>query len=150
MLRKFRQLLAPAPQEPQDPQERVRVATCVLLLEVANIDEEFSDEERNHLLMTMQERFQLSAEEAEELVSTADAARAGSIDLWQFTHSINETCGIPEKIHVMEEVWRMVCADGILDAHEDHLVRKVTKLLNLTHAEGIEAKLKVLEENRNG
>ena len=149
MLRKFRKLLQDDTPPPEDPEERIRVATCVLLLEVANIDQEFSDEERAHLFETIRGRFNLGREEAEELVDTARAAREGSVDLWQFTHSINEHFGIPEKVQIIEEIWRMVCADGMLDAHEDHLMRRLSHLLNLTHAQLIESKLKVFDEYRN-
>lgn len=149
MLGKFRKMLETEAQPPEDPEERVRLATCVLLLEVANVDKEFSDDERDHLLETMRVRFNLEGAEADELLSTAEATREGSIDLWQFTHSINEHCSIPEKIQIIEEIWRMICADGMLDAYEDHLVRRLSFLLNLTHAQLIDAKLKIFDEYRN-
>lgn len=150
MLKKFRRVLETDAAPDQDPAERVRVATSVILLEVANVDEEFTDEERNHLLETIRSRFDMDAAEADELLETARAARDGSVDLWQFTHSINEHCTIPEKIRIIEEVWRMICADGMLDAYEDHLVRRLSFLLNLTHAQLIDAKLKVFDEFRSG
>lgn len=148
MLRKFLKLLETGVEPVQDPQERVRVATAVILLEVANVDEEFSDEERRHLLETMRSRFDLDESEAGELLAAAQAAREGSVDLWHFTHSINEHCSIPEKVRIIEEVWRMICADGMLDAYEDHFVRRLSFLLNLTHAQLIDAKLKVFDEFR--
>lgn len=147
MLKKFLKAFpAEDARPPEDPEERVRVATCVLLLEVAHVDHEFTNEERAHLLETIRARFELGAEEARELVETAEAAREGSVDLWQFTHSLNEHCSIREKIQIIEEIWRMICADGMLDAYEDHLVRRLSYLLNLTHAQLIDAKLKVFDE----
>lgn len=149
MLKKFSKLFAPDSGPAQDPRERVRLATCVILLEVANVDLEFSEVERDHLVETIRARFDLSSSDAHELMATAQAARDKSVDLWQFTHSLNEHCSIAEKIDVIEEVWRVICADGMLDAYEDHLVRRLSFLLNLTHAQLIDAKLKALDEFRN-
>lgn len=149
MVIKFFQLLSREVQPPEDPRERIRIATCALLIETASIDDEFTGEERSHLLDTVRDRFHLDDTEAADLLNSAQAARDGSLDLWRFTHSLNELCGISEKIRIIEEVWRMICADGQLDAHEEHLVRRLSGLLNLTHADLIEAKLRIFDEYRN-
>ena len=44
----------------------------------------------------------------------------------------------------MELIWKVVYADGHLDQHEDYLAHKVSKLLRLSHAQLIQAKLIVL------
>ena len=46
---------------------------------------------------------------------------------------------------VIENVWDVIYADGKLSAHEDYLVQKLYKMLNLTHKQLIEAKMKALE-----
>ena len=51
-----------------------------------------------------------------------------------------------EKRQIIEEVWRVIYADGALDAHEDYLVHKLAKLLNLNHPQLIEAKMTVKGE----
>jgi uncharacterized tellurite resistance protein B-like protein len=119
------------------------LAVCVLLLEAAQADDEFTNEERTLLLQSLQKRFSLSAEEAEELLASAEKRRAESLDLWQFTHRINDALDQEGKKKVIEEVWRVIYADGKLDAHEDYLIHQLARLLNLTHNELIAAKLKV-------
>ena len=47
-----------------------------------------------------------------------------------------------EKLQVIELVWEIAYADGLLDKHEDYLVHKLADLLRLTHQQLIEAKLK--------
>ena len=123
--------------------DRVHVATCVLLLEVAGADDEFSAVEREHVVTTLRERFGLSEREAEELLEASAAERGERHDLWHFTHAINEGCTKTEKLEILDEVWRVIYADGTLDAHEDYLVHKLAKLLNLNHPELIASKLKV-------
>jgi hypothetical protein len=38
--------------------------------------------------------------------------------------------------------------DNLLDAHEDYLVHKLARLLNLDHRELIEAKMKILGQKK--
>ena len=46
MFKNLKDLFAPQEQQPEtiDSAERVKIATCVLMIEVARIDEEFSDD----------------------------------------------------------------------------------------------------------
>ncbi len=127
----------------EDSTERIQVATCALLLEVANSDDEFSDIERDSIIQTLKRDFNLSDEYAEELVELSDKKRKESIDLWQFTHLINEHYSLEEKIKIIEMVWKVIYADGKLDKHEDHLAHKLSGLLKLSHKQLIDAKLKV-------
>lgn len=153
MLGKLKELFAPNAgsaevPEPEDHEARLRIATCVILLEVARADEEFSVEEQDHILKTLGERFSLSKEEAHELVEVSTQSREESVDLWSFTRQINEACTTEEKIGIIEEVWRVIAADGAIHGHEDYLAHKLAKLLNLNHPQLIEAKVKVLDELR--
>ncbi|MGC9325344.1 MAG: TerB family tellurite resistance protein [Desulfomonilia bacterium] len=129
-------------EESQDPHD-IHLASCALLLEMANIDGEFSPEERERILSILHDDFSLSTQEATEIMDAAQKELDGSIDLWHFTNSINQTFSEEEKIHLIETIWRIVYADGRLEAHEDHLVHSLSRLLRLSHSQLIEAKLKV-------
>ncbi|KPJ57710.1 MAG: hypothetical protein AMJ42_04465 [Deltaproteobacteria bacterium DG_8] len=127
----------------EDKAERIQVATCALLLEVANSDDEFRDIERDNIIRILKKDFHLSDEYARELMKLSDKERKESIDLWQFTHLINEHYSLEEKIKIIEMVWKVIYADGKLDKYEDHLAHKLSNLLKLTHKQLIDAKLKV-------
>ena len=122
----------------------VRLATCALFLEMANIDGEFSKEEQESVTSMLKEKFQLSDEYTTELMKISQKELDGSIDLWQFTNLVNENYSRDEKINIVEMIWKIVYADGKLDKHEDYLVHKLGKLLRLSHKELINTKLKVL------
>jgi uncharacterized tellurite resistance protein B-like protein len=150
MLSRLRQFLA-APEPPAIADaEWVRVAVCVLLVEVAKADDEFSEDEREHIVDTLTRRFELSEDDAHDLLDLAHEHRKSSTDLWRFTNVINRQCAPAEKIEIMEEIWRVIYADGTLDAHEDYLAHKFARLLNLSHPQLIQAKLTVLDERRQG
>jgi len=136
------------PPAPEDETDRLQTATCTILLEVARADDEFSDAERGHVVDTLCSRFSLSHSDAHALIETSTQQRKGSYDLWHFTNEINKACTRDEKLHIIEEVWRVIYADGALTKHEDYLVHKLAKLLNLAHPELIDAKLRVLGKER--
>jgi uncharacterized tellurite resistance protein B-like protein len=127
----------------QDEFERIQIATCIILLEVAKSDDEFSSIEKTTLTAILKKKFKLSAEAAEELMERADRKREKSIDIWEFTHLINENYSKEEKRKVVEAVWQIIYADEKLDKYEDHFVHKLAKLLQLRHDDLIEAKLKI-------
>ena len=121
----------------------VRIATCALLLEMANIDGQFNESERDSIICILKEDYQLSDEHTMALIETADEELNRSVDLWQFTNLINQNYSTDEKLQIIETIWKIVYADGRLDKHEDYLVHKLSNLLRLTHKQLIDAKLKV-------
>jgi uncharacterized tellurite resistance protein B-like protein len=123
----------------------VRIATCALLLEMANIDGKFSELEKESILEVLKNKYDLSVEHAAALMKAAEEELEKSIDLWQFAKRINENYSTEEKIKIIETVWHLIYTDGVLDKHEDYLVHKLAKLLRLSHEQLIDAKLKVLD-----
>lgn len=149
MLSRFAALLTGSKRDTEkEERNRVQVAACVVMVEAAHADQEFTHEERAHIVDAMQKRFSLTAEEAHELLEEAEAIHSESHSLFGFTRAINENFSVAEKIETMEEVWRLMYSDGVLNAHEDHLVHKLQHLLNLNHQQLIEAKMRVLAERR--
>ena len=76
---------------PEQRGHSISVATCALFLEMATIDGEFSDEERGNILSILEKEFQLSHEDAAELIEAAREELKQSIDLWKFSNLINRT-----------------------------------------------------------
>jgi uncharacterized tellurite resistance protein B-like protein len=129
--------------------QNIHVATCAVLLEMARIDSEFSEEEQESLVNILKKHYGLSNEDAEELIQASNKELEGSIDLWRFTHLINRNYTIEEKLEIIRTVWEIAYADGKLDKHEDYLLHKLAELLHLTHKQLIDAKLKVLEDRKD-
>lgn len=128
----------------EDPQSKVLIATCAILIEVANSDDEFTEEERSRIVDILKIQFSLSDEDASELIEVAKLRIDQSIDMWSFTNTINEAYTPDEKIKVLEAIWKVIYADGRLSGHEDSLVHKLSFLLGLKHSQLIDAKLRVL------
>jgi uncharacterized tellurite resistance protein B-like protein len=125
--------------------DRLHIATCAILLEMAKIDGEFSSSEKQDIINAFKNKYHLSDDEIKALIDASEEELEGSIDLWQFTNWINKICTPEEKFRIIETIWQVAYADGRLDSHEDYLIHKLAELLNISHRDLIEAKLKVLQ-----
>lgn len=130
--------------------ERVQVATCALLMEVAHSDGHFKSVEEKVVHDLLAKKFDLSAEDVAELVDYSHQHREDSLDLFQFAREINAHFSRDEKLNVMEGIWRVIYADGTLDKFEDALARQLATLLRLDHKDVIDRKVLVLDESRQG
>jgi len=129
--------------------DRTHIATCVILLEIAKSDSEFSHVEEETTKAILKNEFYIPEEALEDLMRIAGEKREESIDLWEFTNLINQNFSREEKIKIIESAWRIIYADDKLDKYEDHLVHLLTKLLRLRHGELIDAKLRIRYGNAN-
>ena len=133
--------------ENQATEHDVRVATCALFVEMARIDEKFTQAEVDTILSILREKYGLSREHADALLAEADKELEASVDLWQFARLINENYSVDEKIEIIETLWQMVYVDGKMDRYEHYLMNKLKNLLRLSHDQLINAKLKILHRN---
>ena len=129
--------------------DRIQVATCVILLEVAKFDFDFSSIEKETTKAILKHEFAIPEDAIEDLMKISEEKREDSVDLWAFTNVINQTFSREEKIKIIEAAWKIIYADDKLDKYEDHYVHVLADLLRLRHDELIDAKLEVLHGNRN-
>ena len=102
-----------------------------MLIEIAHADEEFTEDEEQHLVSAVRRQYGLEEEEADQLLELADKARASAVDLWQFTKLIKQNYSLGQKMVLVEVMWGLVYADGQLSSHEESLMRRVCHLLDL-------------------
>ena len=118
----------------------LQVAACALLLELAHADDEFADAERAHLENAVQRHFGLDTDTAQQLIDFADAERRRGADLHQFTRLITDNYDMAQKMVLLETMWGLVYADGMVAQHETYLMRKLSHLLDVKPAYLSEAK----------
>ena len=142
--RLLKNLSAPPVEEEQGRFDRVQIATCVILLEVAKYDDEFSSIEEETMKAILKKDFSISGEAIEDLMKVAEDQREESVDLWEFTNVINQHFSREEKLKIMEAAWKIIYSDEVLNRYEDHYVHVLAGLLRLRHADLIDAKLRIL------
>ena len=120
----------------------IELATAALLVEVMRIDAETSDAERATVQRAIREKFGLSEAETSALVALAEEEMRQATDYYQFTSLINQRFTQAQKERVLELMWRVAYADAAIDAHEQHLMRKIAALLYVPDSAYIAAKLR--------
>lgn len=125
---------------------KLQVATCALLIEIANADEDFSEIEKEKIIEIMQVKFELNKDELSELMELAHQSLEDSISLYEFTEILNKNLDRSEKKEVLKNLWRLIFADKNLNEYEEYFIRKISRTLNLYHQDFIETKLEVKKE----
>ena len=142
----FGEQKAEGQKEEVDSEERVKIASCVLLLEAASADGNIDDDERKTIFEILNQEFSLSEEDAKELVSISSMEKQESIDIYQNTKIIDKNLSYDEKVNVLVNIWKVIFADGRLDKHEDHLIHRIADLMKVSHGDFIDAKMEAKKE----
>jgi uncharacterized tellurite resistance protein B-like protein len=140
LLKNFLKALDSTARQPVD----LRLAVAVLLLEAAQKDGEFSPEERAAIERLLTERFGLSAAERAELMAEGERTNADLVQLFPYTSTIVDGMTPDERVGLIEMLWEVAYADGVLDAEEDTLIRRLAMLIYVDDRERMLARQRVL------
>lgn len=120
----------------------LQLATAALLMEMMRMDNQVTAPERATAIAALRSEFGLVPEELDTLVALAEQEAKDATSYYQFTSLINKACDPPQKIRIMEYLWQVAYADGHLDAHENHWLRKIADLLYVPQSDYIAAKMR--------
>ena len=132
--------------QPRRQHDPLRLATAAVLLDIAYADGQFTPSEDGNVVGFLTQRFDLSEDDARELLEAADEIRKKTVDHFALTHYIRKNAPLSERIEIVKTMWRLVYSDGKLSEYEAYLVRKLADLLGLEHHVMIDAKTAVLRE----
>ena len=121
----------------------LRLATTALLIHAAAIDGNVSEAERHKLQSLLQQRFELGDAAAAELIEQATIADEKAVDLYHFTHLLNDRLDEPERLRMVEMMWSIAYADGAASEYEDNLIWRVADLLGVSSTERIALRQRV-------
>ncbi len=121
------------------------LASAALLIEVMKSDHELDQRESDEFMALLQSSLNIPAEELEAMRELAEAQASQATSLYEFTRLINDEYDYDEKLRLIENMWRIAFSDDELDKYEEHLIRKVSELIYVSHSDFIRLKLKVRE-----
>jgi uncharacterized tellurite resistance protein B-like protein len=143
----FNQTIAPGAAAPGvASQHALHVATAALLLEMMRMDSTVTAAETASVARALQSRFGLDAVQVGTLMALAAEEARLATDYFQFTSLINKNFSAGQKVQVVEYLWQVAYADGQLDAHEQHFMRKIADLLYVSHANYVAAKQRARDQ----
>lgn len=124
--------------------EEKHLAAAALMVEAAVLDEDFGDEERAAIRRAIESAFKLGGEDADALLAEAEKRQDDSNQIFHFTHTIKEHFSEPERIELIELLWEVVYADGVLHELEANLMRRIGGLIYVSDKDRGLARKRVL------
>ncbi len=121
-------------------------AVAALLVKAGTLDGDFGADERQAIEALLAARFTCSAEEAAQKVDAALKALESSVDFYNFTKVIRDEFDHDQRVELMEMLWEVAYADGVLHDFEASLMRRVTGLIYVTDQESGAARKRVMQK----
>ncbi len=134
-----------APSAQAGPDE-LQLAVAALLVEAARMDDNFDPQERAAIERLLAARFDLTPEAVHELVQAAEQRVRETAQYFPFTHEITTRLSTEQRVGIIEMLWEVAYADGVLDPQEDMLLRQIAGLIHVPDRDRGEARKRALEK----
>ncbi len=125
-----------------------RVAAAALLVHLIAIDGGvIGPDEQDKMRDVLKARFSLSDKETAELIAVASKRDQEAVDLYSFTSKLKRELDEEGRIGIIEMMWELVFADGVIHEFEDNLVWRVSELLGVSRRDRIRMRQHVQSQN---
>ena len=119
------------------------IGISALLVHAANIDEIYSDHEKELIKEFI--KSYLKGEDELQILKEAEEVESNSNQLLNYTNIIKEN-SIEIKKDIIEHLWKVIISDNTIDQYETNLMRRVCGLIYFSDKECAEIKLKLLNK----
>lgn len=124
-------------------EDKAQLATAALLVRVATADSEMSDVRRKRLYRILKSNFGLDDLSTDQLIKDAFAAERSSIDLYQFTHQINNALDEEGRLRIVKMMWEAIYVEGTLNGFEANIIWRTADLLGVSSRQRIEIRQQI-------
>ncbi len=122
----------------------LRLAAAALMVEAAKLDGSFDEAERARIGDLLEQRFGMGADDIATLIAAADEETDLAGGLYGFTKTVRDNFDHAERVSMIEMLWDVAYADGVLHDFEANMLRRVAGLLYVTDQESGTARKRVL------
>lgn len=142
MLKSFlARLNGDTPDAPPAADEQTAVAA--LLVHVARVDDDYTDDERGLIEAILVHRYAISAAEAASLREEGEKADDAAVDAFRFTQAVRESVPVEERVRVVEALWSVALSDDDKEDEESEIIRRVVKMLDLDTRDSVHARQRI-------
>jgi uncharacterized tellurite resistance protein B-like protein len=120
-----------------------RLATAALLIRVATVNGEMSAARRRALHAILKSGFGLDDLTTVRLIDDAAAAERSAIDLYHFTHQLNDVLDDEGRRRSVKMMWEIVYAEGSVNEFEDNIIWRVADLLGVSSRQRVELRQQI-------
>ena len=117
------------------------VGISALLVHAANIDENYSQHEKN--LVKNFIKSYLKEDDTDQILKKAEEIENNSNQLLNYTNIIKKN-SIEVKKDIIEHLWKVIISDNSIDQYESNLMRRICGLIYFPDKECAEIKLKLI------
>ena len=118
----------------------LQIATAVLLVQMAEIDQNLSDEELASLVSSLNKQFTLSDAEAGHVLEVAQYLCNDGDKIASIISAVNDGFEESQKKTVLAMLWRVMQADGLISRFEATFAAQIASALGMDDAQVAEAK----------
>jgi uncharacterized tellurite resistance protein B-like protein len=136
----FKNLFKTKEIEEESKDSSIQKSICSLMIEVAYADNQLDESELKAMANSLS-KLDIQQEEIREIVNETLAKSKESISFYEHTRILNDQLDYDQKKDVLNSVWSIAFADGQMNKHEEHLIRRIADLLYLNHKDFINSKL---------
>jgi uncharacterized tellurite resistance protein B-like protein len=121
-------------------EDELRTASAALLVHAMAIDGTIREEEAEELRHVVGAHFGLDPDNVNRLLIEAERQERDAVDIYRFTSVLRDRLAMEEKREIIDMMWRVVFADGRLEALEDNLVWRTAELLGVPSRDRMQLK----------
>lgn len=124
--------------------EELHVAAAALLLEAAMLDGSLDQVERDRISHMVRKRFGLTPEDTAVIIDNAEQKARNASDIYGYLRVLLSHFDHAQQVELVEMLWDVICADGIIHDHEANLVRRVIGMTAVSDRESGAAKRRAM------
>jgi len=100
-----------------------------LLIEAAMADGTLGDAERNAIATALEQQLSMAPDTIDDMIEKARKDYDDRVEIHSITRQIRNDADAEERAIIMEMIWMVVLADGVLHDYEAQLMRRLAGLL---------------------
>lgn len=105
--------------------DELHLAAAALLLEAALLDGSLDEVEKHAVTELVRKRFDLDEEATDVIMTEAEKKARDAVDIHSFLRVLISNFDPEEQLELVEMLWDVICADGVIHDFESNLVRRV-------------------------
>jgi len=117
-------------------------AIATLLVEAARVDNNTTEADIAEAKKSLKLLANINSEQADELIRKASLPKNRPTSYLPLTQTINQNLDYDQKCILIGAMWTIAHSDSHIDPHEDHIIRKISDLIYVSHRDFINQKIK--------
>ena len=119
------------------------IGMAALLIHAAKIDEIYSEKEKEIILNFIKKNLE-NTSSSEKIMHEAEKMEENSNQLLSYTKIIKDS-SVKIKSEIIEQLWKILITDNIVDLYESNLMRRICGLIYFSDKESGEIKMRLIK-----